>query len=114
VGHHQYFTGAVCGRRVFVPESNEKVGAQPDHFPAEVNQQKIGRKDQIHQTGNKGKHQNVETRGSFRFVCHIVYAIDQNGRADARGHQGEDQAQTVHVILQEGILIPLKQCCIDS
>jgi hypothetical protein len=54
--HDEGFSPRAPVHRILVPEPDEQITAQPDAFPAEVQQQEIVRQQQCHHAGHEQVH----------------------------------------------------------
>ena len=58
------------------------------------------------EAGDEGEHQRVEARGAVALAGHVRIEVEQDGRADAGGHQREEEAQPVNVVMQRDVRAP--------
>ena len=86
----QHLAGAVGGLLLAVPEAHQQEGAQPHRLPAQVQQEQVGRVDQVHEPGDEQQDQRIEA-GRTLLVGHVGNGVEQDGRADPGRHQGEQK-----------------------
>ncbi len=97
VRHGQHLAGAERRLRLLVPERDEQEGAEADELPAYVHQEQVRGVDEVDEPGDEEEDERVEAGGPL-LVLHVAHGVEQDGGADPGRHEGEEEAQAIHVI----------------
>ncbi len=111
--HQQHLARAVHRFAVGVPEAHQGKRAEADHFPAKVEDEQVCAVHQRDKAADENQHCGVEARGRL-VVRHIADRIEQHQAADARAHEGEENAERVDVQYQRERPVPRQGTEVDG